>query len=188
VEPGHAGHLEYFYEAYREQLDGFVAQFEPVPHQVGAVVLVDGKVAGVERAPSSAYFASVWRPLLRDCYGALAAVLDRQGRAARPPRTRAPLRKASSLDDLGAALAEADAEEYDRVAALVTNVAALTVEVTPEERVQEFQVEGLTGRSFVGQAVRDGEKVLYASLVASSTWQQHEDWLTARPFAMPRRR
>jgi hypothetical protein len=50
---GHAGHLEFFFQHYRDQLDTFVAQFEPVPEPVGCIVLIGGKVAGVERTPSA---------------------------------------------------------------------------------------------------------------------------------------
>lgn len=56
------GHLEKFFERFEAELNHFVAEFEPVPRQVGAVVLVNGVVAGVERTPSADYFRGVAAP------------------------------------------------------------------------------------------------------------------------------
>ena len=50
------GHLEYFLRGFAKQLDEFVAEFECVPGQIGAIILVDDRVVGVERAPSHAYW------------------------------------------------------------------------------------------------------------------------------------
>ena len=55
-----AGHLEFFLKHFRKELDEFVAEFECVPSQIGAIILVDDQVVGVERAPSHAYWQSVW--------------------------------------------------------------------------------------------------------------------------------
>jgi hypothetical protein len=181
-----AGHLEFFFRHYREQLDTFVAQFEPVPRQVGAVVLVAGKVVGVERTPGPEYFRSVWRSLIRECYGSL-AVLEAARQPAPPvPRTRVPLRRATSLADLKEALREVEREEYDRVATLVDNVLAIALWGQPDEAEDGLTIEALGKTPFVGQAVRDGEKVVYASLVATESWRHGDDWLTAEPFAMRR--
>jgi hypothetical protein len=177
-----AGHLEFFFERYRAELDTFVAQFEPVPGQVGCIVLVGGKVAGLERTPSEAYFRSVFKALVRECYGSLALVEARQ-QADTPPATRQPLRPVSSRADLLAALAEVEAEERRRVAVLVEDLLGVELARQPEEE-GELAVEALGEQPFVGQMVRDGERIVYASLVATRRWRQGQDWLMARPFSM----
>jgi hypothetical protein len=181
---GVGGHLEKFYEKFTKELDQFVAEFEPVDKQVGVIVLIGGKVAGVERCPSQAYFRSVWRPLVRECYGSMAVLESKKGPAV-VPKTRVALRKARSLDDLVAALGEAQDAERQKVAALVNNLATLDVSRTVDER-GDLTVDGLGGGSdsFVGQSVRDGAHVVYASLVAAEQWAQKEEWLFAAPFAM----
>ncbi len=177
----HAGHLEFFFDRYRTELDTFVAQFEPVPGQVGCVVLVGGKVAGLERTPSEAYFRSVFKALVRECYGSLALLEARRETAV--PATRRPLRPVSSRADLLAALAEVEAEERQRVAGLVD--ALLEVELSRHtEEEGEVTVDALGEQPFVGQMVRDGERIVYASLVATRRWRQERDWLMARPFSM----
>ncbi len=164
------GHLEKFFETFRAELDHFVAEFEPVSKQVGAVVLVNGAVAGVERTPSADYFRAVWRPLIRECYGSMALVEARKGTPA-VPRTRVPLRTAANLDDLEAALAESETEERRRVGVLLDGVRAAELSVTTDE-AGETVIEGLggDGQSFVGQCVRGNGRVLYCSLVASEKW------------------
>lgn len=170
------GHLEKFFEKFRTELDHFVAEFEPVPKQVGAVVLVNGAVAGVERSPSADYFRAVWKPLVRECYGSMALVEAHKG-APTVPRTRVPLRPVANLDDLEAALGEAEAEERRLVKLLLDAVLEAELSVATDE-TGETVIEGLGGgeQPFVGQCVRAGDRVLYCSLVASEKWARC-DWL-----------
>ena len=44
------GHLDFFLKHFEKELDEFVAEFECVPRQIGAIILVDDQVVGVERA------------------------------------------------------------------------------------------------------------------------------------------
>src|SRR5262249_43537348 len=106
----YGGHLEFFVRTFQKELDQFVAEFEVVPRQVGAIVLVGGEVAGVERTPSATFWRAVWGPLIRVCYGSLAIQVARENKA--PPATRSPLRiEARSIAGLRDALARArDAE------------------------------------------------------------------------------
>jgi hypothetical protein len=179
----HQGHLEYFFNRYKAELDTFVAQFEPVPDQVGAIVLIDGLVVGIERTPSAAYFLGVWKALIRECYGSLALLEARRQPNAGPPATRAPLRQAASPADLLAALEEAQAQERTTVTGLVNGI--LDVELTRSVDEQgELVVEALGEQPFVGQMIRDGEKIVYASLVVTRQGRASQEWRQARPFSM----
>lgn len=66
-----SGNFVRFVEQFKDQLDTFVAQFELVPKQIGAMVLINGKLVGIEMAPSEAFWQMLWRPLIRVCYGGL---------------------------------------------------------------------------------------------------------------------
>lgn len=190
------GHLEYFFDHFRNQLDTFVAQFEPVKNQVGAIILVGGKVVGVERTPSVDYFAAVWKALIRECYGSLALTeANRVSAEARKkgiqepvpplPKTRVPMRKAQSLPDLKAALADVEREEYSQVKNLVKNILDIELSEKVEGKpLEDLSIVSLGENPFVGQLVRDSEKIVYASLVATEHWRKNEDWLTAKPFKM----
>jgi hypothetical protein len=177
------GHLEHFFDHYKAELDTFVAQFEPVPNQLGAIVLIDGKVVGIERTPSVAYFQGVWKALIRECYGSLALVEAKQQTEVRPPPTRVPLRQASSPVDLLAALQEAEAQERATVADLVNGV--LDVELARQvDEEGELVVEALGEQPFVGQMIREGEKIVYASLIVTRQWRASQQWQQAQPFSM----
>jgi hypothetical protein len=200
---GHAGHLEFYFQHYREQLDTFVAQFEPAAKQVGCVVLVGDRVVGVERTPSTPYFRSVWRPLIRECYGSLALLEALRQPTPPVPRLRVPLRQARSLADLRAAVHEAEAEARRRVDRLLDRLRGVELlrKVEEAEAPQDqtllgklrdlmqprepegppagLTVEAVGGQPFVGEFIRDGEQVVYASLVATEQGRQTEDCLPA---------
>ncbi|NUU24020.1 MAG: hypothetical protein HOV68_21340, partial [Streptomycetaceae bacterium] len=76
---GGSANLVRFMKHFATELDQFVAEFEPVDDQIGAVVLLDGEIVGVERAPSTAYWDALWEPLIRFCYGAEAVRREAAG-------------------------------------------------------------------------------------------------------------
>ncbi len=200
---GHAGHLEFFFQHYRAQLDTFVAQFEPAANQVGCVVLVGDRVVGIERTPSTPYFRSVWRPLIRECYGALALLESLRQPTPPVPRLRVPLRQVRSLADLRFAVRDAEVETCRRVDRLLDRLRGVELRRTVEEaesppdqtvrgklhdllRAREpeapsagLTVEAVGEQPFVGEFIRDEERVVYASLVATERGRQTEDRLLA---------
>ena len=177
------GHLEYFLNAFKEQLDRFVAEFEPVPKQVGAIILINGRVVGVERTPSYDYWTSVWSALIRECYGSL-AIIEANDYKDKVPATRVPLRKANSVSDLREALKEASDEEYARVKKIVNDIADIDMGQKVDKTVGKVDIEELSSKRFIGQIVRKGETVVYASLVATKEWRDNEEWNEAESFEM----
>jgi hypothetical protein len=65
-------HLRYFYDSpnVRKTLEDFAAEFEPVDHQIGAIVLFSGAPVGLEIMPSMQHWLEYWKLLIRGCYGA----------------------------------------------------------------------------------------------------------------------
>jgi len=178
-----AAHLEYFLNSFKEQLDRFVAEFEPVDKQVGAIILINGRVVGVERTPSYVYWTSIWSALIRECYGSL-AIIEANDYNNKVPPTRVPLRKATSVSDLKAALKEASDEEYARVKKIVNDIADIDMGQKVDNTVGDVDVEELSSKRFVGQIVRKGDTVVYASLVATKEWRDNEEWNEAESFEM----
>lgn len=72
IDDSGTGNLVDFENAFSSELDNFIAEFECVPRQVGAIILMDGEVIGVERAPSEKYWLGIWESLIRLCYGSYA--------------------------------------------------------------------------------------------------------------------
>lgn len=69
---GSSAHLRYFYDnkQIRQSLEEFSAEFEPVVGQIGAVVLFQEKIVGIEIMPSVDHWSAYWKLLIRGCYGA----------------------------------------------------------------------------------------------------------------------
>ena len=171
------GHLEYFLKHFADELDAFVAQFEPVPDQVGAVVFVDGRAAGIERAPSRAYFETLWGPLIRDCYGSLAiAEARRLSDAGEQPAGgfEVSCEGVETLEGLSLAIKQAEARERAAARKAVGAIGRLKVklEAEPVSGVEGVSLTTASGRAFTGQIVLDAERVLYASMVARESWFQ----------------
>ena len=93
-----------------------------------------------------------------------AAALLEAGRNA--PTTRVPLRRVTSRADLLAALREAEAEEARRVGDLVDELRRTELRRETDED-GELTVDALGDQPFVGQAIRCGDRIVYASLVAT---------------------
>jgi hypothetical protein len=62
-------HLIWFFNKFMDKLNQFNAEFEVVPNQRGAIIMLNNKVVGIEIAPTHEYWKSVWNQLIRDCYG-----------------------------------------------------------------------------------------------------------------------
>ncbi len=182
------GHLEYFVKHYRKEMDEFIAQFEIIPRQVGAVILIGGQVVGVERCPNFHYFKTMWRPLIRECYGSYSIQAARAG-GADYPGIRVPLssRKAKSLSGIRKALARAGMEEEKRIKRTVNAFIRERFKREVEERTAGFTVETLISRRFKGQMVRKGSVPLMFSFVATLDWltdPNQEKYASADEFRM----
>lgn len=65
---GHGEHLEHFFRPYKKELNDFIAEFEPVKNQIGAIILFTDKIAGIEILPTVSHWNYYWTWLIRGCY------------------------------------------------------------------------------------------------------------------------
>lgn len=180
------GHLEYFLKHFRKELDEFVAEFECVPQQVGAIVLVDDQVVGIERAPSHEYWRSVWPCLIRECYGSLAIRVAQQ----KGPYPIVPTSKTmfpdeiGSLDELESLVAKVAHEEDERAKSTVRELLDEALHLTCDESIEDLTIETIQPGRFTGQVIRDGNRIVYASMPTTQKWLAENKWQTAQPFAI----
>lgn len=162
----HGGHLEYFLRTFAKQLDEFVAEFELVPRQLGAVIVVGGHVVGIERAPSAAFFEALWEPLIRVCYGSLAIRVSQV--LSTPPSTRTRLVvRDRSLQGLRQALQGAAVEQRRVAQDCLSQVRWLALQEAPADETQGGLVLTTVASSrLAGQVVTVKRAVRYASLCA----------------------
>jgi hypothetical protein len=162
------GHLEYFLKAFKKELDEFVAEFEIVPRQVGAIVLIGGAIVGIERVPSAAFWEVVWEPLIRVCYGSLAIKAAKENPSV-PPPTRVPFTtKATTIQGLLKALRKTEVEEEAIVQKALDTVRSLALQASKsEEKMGNLQLTTLACLQLAGQVVMEKNSVRYASLCAN---------------------
>jgi hypothetical protein len=163
------GHLEFFLRTFRSELAEFVAQFEVVPRQVGAIVLIGGKIAGIERAPSAEHFRAVFSPLIRVCYGSLAIRLGQVRKT--PPATRAPLALTErSLAGLRGALARATEREQAAIDACLEQARSIVLSVAEqaEETLGAITLSTAANPQIAGQVVTVNKAVRFASLCVAA--------------------
>lgn len=163
------GHLSHFLQAFGKQLAELVAEVELIPRQVGAIVLIGGKIAGIERAPSAAFWEVLWNPLVRVCYGSLAIQWSQVH--PEPPATRVPLATgATTLEGLRRALADVQKVENDATTAVVRTARAFSMEVAndTDDRYETATLHTVAGSFLAGQVVTVGDDVRYASICAAA--------------------
>jgi len=163
------GHLEYYLEDFGDRLDEFIGQFEIVPNQVGAIILLNGQVAGIERAPNYEFWKELWKPLIRECYGSASLVFAKKDVKPSPPLGRMPINDfyVDDLDSLEVEYNKAEEHEDKTVKNLIRNFINQPFKVDREENEPNgtLCVDHLSGNQFTGQIVRDGAYVVYASLI-----------------------
>jgi len=166
---GRSQDLALFFNQHQRELDQFVAEFEQIPQQVGAIILLGGELAGIERAPSQAWWAAVWGPLVRSCYGAqairMAHMVEAQGKdseSLRHPVKAYGLRDLHALEQAVRAADEAVEQDARR---LIRDLLTEPFDATLEREADGFTLETLEGPRLIGQSVRRGEVVHYVSMV-----------------------
>ena len=156
---------EYLKEAGPE-LDQFVAEFELVRNQIGAIVLVGGQIIGIEVTPNEAFWGFVWTPLIRVCYGSVA--LDAQKRATGRPSTHPGLKvTGGGLEDILAALDRSDDAGQETVATVVQSLAPRKLVTEYADRLGEARMLTARDKGLIGQVVLENGVVHYASISAA---------------------
>ncbi|GAB4401230.1 MAG: hypothetical protein OHK0053_23670 [Microscillaceae bacterium] len=176
------GHLEYFYRRFEKELNQFVAEFECVPHQVGAIVLINGQVVGIERTPSPTYWQSVWEPLIRECYGALAIEFAQKNRNISYNALREPLKgNITHIEALSLALQRAEAAEAEKVRGIVRELLDKQIEIKKNDAQAGLDTYQLDAENFTGQMVRDAG-IVYASVFARRQSIREQIWNSQLEF------
>lgn len=180
------GHLEHFVSHYRQEMDEFVAQFEVIPGQVGAIVLIDGRVVGLERCPNHRYFKVMWKPLIRECYGSFSLQVARESGFKVPPdRVELSGVRVRNLADIRGSLVKARLKEETYIKKTVNTFIREKFKVEAEDKAAGFKVETLTNEQFKGQLVRKKQIPLMFSFVKTRDWlfdPNHEKFAQAKTF------
>jgi len=159
-------HLRYFYDSehFKEKLEQFAAEFEPVENQIGAVILFAGVPVGIEIMPTAEHWEAYWQQLVRGCYGAEMLRLKKLGKL-----------KPSALI-LPEIPEDADADEVEKILTnfsekIQKDVIPLLDNITPSGSNVIQQTDNLktvllsTGSGGGGDMIQQDATPIYLSLV-----------------------
>lgn len=171
---GRRGHLSDFFKKHNDKLGEFVAQFECLPKQIGAIILIDNEVVGLEVAPNADYWLEVWEPLIRACYGSetVRRLLLKKASEKDHVLTDSKITQATSLTELEDAVYRFEENERSKSEAIVNSVMNQKLKFTPYgDNVipGKYVCADATNSTYAGQVVMDDGYVIYASLVANAT-------------------
>lgn len=165
VDCEHEG-LTAFYSKFQDKLDIFVAEFEPVQNQLGAITLINNRVVSVDIMPKYSSWQSVWRTLIRDSYGAEAIrMTENEGAYADIPTIA--LQNVNNLADLVSEYNEVKKVFYDELESKFVSISNQDVSLNKQDQANELSLFKLSSNHYSGQAVFHGDHCVYLSFVIS---------------------
>jgi hypothetical protein len=156
------GHLEQIISRSRPLLMQYQNRFELLPEQRGALFFIRDRLAGIEIAPSPAYFQEVWMALVCFSYGVAALMEDRKA----PPEAPALPFPANNLPELREQLQAGRRAWQAEVGGWLARTPAEQFAVQEEERMLDLRLNTVSGQNFAGQIVEDDQGLVYASVFA----------------------
>lgn len=164
------GHLEYYLDKNGSALDQLMAEFEPLPQQVGAIFLLGGKLIGIERSPSHASWQSIREELLRKYYGPWALSYAQSLGTAPPLPNRVAL--ASTYSNL-----EALKKDYLVLRRREIAYAKETIEswmdmqfaLKKEKQLRGYTLESFQEAQLQGQIVHKSDKAICVSIICQES-------------------
>jgi len=182
------GHIDDFLNKFKNELDLFVAEFEVVPKQVGAIFLINGTVFGIERTPSYKYFSEIFKALVRECYGSVAIQLARGIKPVEGVEYnfRHPVEgSVGTLSDIEDALKYANDKMDEAAKSVVRDVIGEEVffEAEGQQKEEDLDISTVGNSKYNGQVILEGEdKPVYVSLFARKDYLKNQKWYKAKEF------
>ena len=95
---------------------------------------------------------------------------------------------AQRSEAMGAAMesliAEIASQEDERARSTVRELLDEPLDLQYEETVADVSIDTATSEHFTGQVIRDGDKIVYASLPATSSFVKSQEWTRAEAFTI----
>ena len=129
-------------------------RFELQTGQTGAVFFLAEYIFGIEIAPTSAYFADIWTPLLRLCDGA--AGEEKEEMVLRLQTDPIPF-PADSIGDIRSQLSRSRRERLERMLGQLEGLSREKFSDAEAERYLNMRLKTLVGKNYAGQYVEATE-------------------------------
>jgi len=136
-------------QAHHPDLKSFAGRIELLTGQTGALFYIDGRPVGLEIAPSAAYFAAIWEPLLVGCYGLPALLWQYDSPAPPSPEPYA----VSRLSELRTEMFRARHQKQEQWEGAVAARPEGDFKIEAGQKWRNYRVHSLTGTAFAGQYI-----------------------------------
>ena len=150
--------LKSFFERFQKQLDEFMAEFELVEDQRGAIILINDKVYGIEISPNQVAWAAQWESLIRDCYGSEAVAKQKEIKKIDNSKI---LNNVKTLEELVEKVNALEESEWDSAEKLVEEL--LNQKLTQDKVIQQvgdLKLSDIETDDYVGQVVRKDNSII----------------------------
>ncbi len=156
-------HLEHQFSSHRsfsfsrllqgsqQAAESFARRFELLTGQTGALFFLDNRPVGLEIAPSPAFFATLWEPLLCGCYG-IAALLHEQNLAPMPSPQPYDIEE---LSQLRTRMFEERHRLDDSLAAVLTTHSQEVYTLEAGQSWHNFRLHSFTSQNYAGQYIEE---------------------------------
>ncbi len=182
----HRGHLEYFFNHFKKDLDEFIAEFELVDNQIGAIILINGEVVGIEKAPSHEYWESIFNPLIRDCYGSKALELNFTNEKINFSNVPIDSNNVVDLNSLIEQYEKATTKEEENVKDVIRKLVNEPFTKDVGETSSELDIKTITieNPQFTGQIVQEAAEIVYMSIVTKKDFFRNANWYKREEFSL----
>jgi hypothetical protein len=160
--------LKHFYSKFESKLNEFVAQFEPVDNQLGAIVLINNEVISIDIVPKYDTWKKMWKTIIRDSYGSEALrIIENEGANIDTPSIQTS--KIKSFADLKTNYKKMKSDFYDDLQGKFGKIAQTNIGQQLLEKVDELTNIKFECTDFIGQGIMHGNShFIYVSLVRSN--------------------
>lgn len=162
-----------FYTKFKQQLDEFVASFEPVEKQLGSIVIVNSEVVAFDIVPKYESWLQIFRPLIRDSYGAEAYRLI-QNKQIESLIDILTDKNIDSVSDLNKAFDSNTEKFLDRIKDIVNRNIELEVSYSALQQMNDLHLVKFESPTLIGCGVFHGDHIVYLSLVNRDIMKKKE--------------
>jgi hypothetical protein len=155
-------YLATFFDHFKAQLDQFIAEFELVPFQRGAIILINDGVMGVEISPNPLAWSAQWEPLIRDCYGSEAISRQREFKTIDETSIFGDV---ATLEELSEKLTHFEDQEFAYAERIIEEILNQAESQSERQTVDGLKVVDVETPDFVGQAVRHNGTIIDLTLL-----------------------
>lgn len=166
-----------FYQKFDKDIQEFIAQFEAVDNQVGAVVFINDRLHGIELVPNYKMWQQIWRPLIRDCYGSDSIYISKN-QDINTFRPSMDIQSVESLDDLQEQLNKAYADIETHYKDKLKELIDMPTQFTKKQDLEDHFVYHTSNDLYTGDLVTHGSHTIYMSMITGNGYKSKRNSVT----------